>query len=387
MSKLLPLLRISCAVAIPLIASNVFAGNFLCRFYYEENNKPATGMTSISSALPKASTNGRLNLRYLPDAMHQELTKQCKSAVLAQYGEQLEGKELIVEAYRSPKSPLGFGAALLSGFAQISTNWLGMDLSMSEPIYSETQIQGMLQMADEGLVNIPADPDEAFPENSKTLGSLGWLSLSDQTSYWAYRISKRTVIDGTDHPGTKDRYFNDIDFPGRQEGEGRIILGAIPVVSKVDPAKNYAKQMLDLVTQPDQLSVLSLVEPFELQVDGWTDTPISKLFWAGRGVNQLHILTPDFSPVSVENLDVAADYIRDQIAAGRTVYVHCKAGRGRSAMAVIAYLHKYRGMEMDAAMAYVKGIRRRVNMNLDQKAGLMAFMAHLGQMDEGGAKA
>lgn len=45
---------------------------------------------------------------------------------------------------------------------------------------------------------------------------------------------------------------------------------------------------------------------------------------------------------------------------GRTTYVHCKAGRGRSTTIVICYLVQHKHMTPDAAYDYVKSIRPRV---------------------------
>ncbi|KAK1289804.1 putative dual specificity protein phosphatase DSP8 [Acorus calamus] len=45
---------------------------------------------------------------------------------------------------------------------------------------------------------------------------------------------------------------------------------------------------------------------------------------------------------------------------GRTTYVHCKAGRGRSTTIVLCYLVEHRRMTPKAAFDYVRSIRPRV---------------------------
>ena len=46
------------------------------------------------------------------------------------------------------------------------------------------------------------------------------------------------------------------------------------------------------------------------------------------------------------------------ITAGRTVYLHCTAGVGRSPTVAIGYLHWFLGWELDAAVSHVKQARQ-----------------------------
>ncbi|KAK4493578.1 hypothetical protein RD792_018072 [Penstemon davidsonii] len=58
---------------------------------------------------------------------------------------------------------------------------------------------------------------------------------------------------------------------------------------------------------------------------------------------------------------------------GRSTYVHCKAGRGRSTTIVICYLVKYKQMMPDAAYDYVKSIRPRVLLASAQWKAVQEF--------------
>jgi|ERR1043165_1678308 atypical dual specificity phosphatase len=60
--------------------------------------------------------------------------------------------------------------------------------------------------------------------------------------------------------------------------------------------------------------------------------------YAAAGIEQFHMPTVDFFPPALEDIERAVKFIQTQAAAGRKVYVHCKAGRGRSATVVICYL-------------------------------------------------
>nr|NGX33514.1 hypothetical protein [Candidatus Anoxychlamydiales bacterium] len=54
----------------------------------------------------------------------------------------------------------------------------------------------------------------------------------------------------------------------------------------------------------------------------------------------------------------------------KNIYVHCTAGRSRSAMAVISYLVKYKKMDLTQAYRFVKSKRRIVLINYSQRKDL-----------------
>lgn len=61
------------------------------------------------------------------------------------------------------------------------------------------------------------------------------------------------------------------------------------------------------------------------------------------GVEQLRLSTVDLTGVpTVENLRKGVEFILKHRACGSSVYVHCKAGRSRSATMVAAYLIQVR---------------------------------------------
>jgi protein-tyrosine phosphatase len=59
-----------------------------------------------------------------------------------------------------------------------------------------------------------------------------------------------------------------------------------------------------------------------------------------------------------EKLPVCVRTLARLITAGRTVYLHCTAGVGRSATVAIGYLHWSLGWELDAAFSHVKQARQ-----------------------------
>jgi atypical dual specificity phosphatase len=64
-----------------------------------------------------------------------------------------------------------------------------------------------------------------------------------------------------------------------------------------------------------------------------------KADWEKRGVKYFWLPTPDFvySP-TIEDIDKAVQFIRSFEGTNQSVYVHCKAGRSRSALICACYL-------------------------------------------------
>lgn len=60
--------------------------------------------------------------------------------------------------------------------------------------------------------------------------------------------------------------------------------------------------------------------------------------YSATGIEQLYIPTTDFVPPSYENVVRGVEFIDKHIQNGGKVYIHCKAGRGRSATIAICYL-------------------------------------------------
>ncbi|RLN97870.1 hypothetical protein BBJ28_00001507 [Nothophytophthora sp. Chile5] len=71
---------------------------------------------------------------------------------------------------------------------------------------------------------------------------------------------------------------------------------------------------------------------------------------------------------------VCVDFVHEQVDVNqKTTYVHCKAGRGRSTVVVVAFLIQYRGMTLDEAFAFVKSKRSHVSLHPKQRRILREF--------------
>lgn len=161
-----------------------------------------------------------------------------------------------------------------------------------------------------------------------------------------------------------------------------ILLGGIPLRGKKHLTNLLSKASCKVFQNGELqvregLSVVTLLEDFELFSKNIFFTPISPKDWEKLGVAVCHIQTADFSPLLLEDIYNALDFMEEQVQKGKIVYVHCKAGRGRSATVVICYLiRKYR-WSVREALSYVKYKRPLICPNKSQLEIIEEFYRQL----------
>jgi atypical dual specificity phosphatase len=79
------------------------------------------------------------------------------------------------------------------------------------------------------------------------------------------------------------------------------------------------------------------------------------------GVEQLHLPTIDFDAPALEDLKKGVAFIRRHAQEGKTVYVHCKAGRGRSVALCLAYMVAHEDMTPQEADAQIRAVRPHIS--------------------------
>lgn len=132
------------------------------------------------------------------------------------------------------------------------------------------------------------------------------------------------------------------EFRWWDEVDQFLLLGAVPFPKDVPRLKQLGVG-----------GVITLNEPYETLVP-------SSLYHAYE-IDHLVIPTRDylFAPSFVD-INRAVDFIHHNSSCGRTTYVHCKAGRGRSTTIVLCYLVRYKHMTPCDALEYVRSRRPRV---------------------------
>lgn len=99
--------------------------------------------------------------------------------------------------------------------------------------------------------------------------------------------------------------------------------------------------------------------------------------YRNHGIEQLRIPTTDFTPPKLASIEAAVEFIQKYALRKDVVYIHCKAGRSRSATVALCWLVKYRGMTPEEAQAYLLTCRPHVKPNIDQRQVVKDFVARL----------
>jgi atypical dual specificity phosphatase len=95
------------------------------------------------------------------------------------------------------------------------------------------------------------------------------------------------------------------------------------------------------------------------------------------GIVQLHIPTTDFTHPRLDDVIQAVEFVQQHVEAGDTVYIHCKAGRARSATIALCWLIKFRSMNAHEAQAALLACRPHINPRLTERPVVQQFIATL----------
>lgn len=109
---------------------------------------------------------------------------------------------------------------------------------------------------------------------------------------------------------------------------------------------------------------------------------------AGLNIRQLRLPTLDYHFPSEAHLLSGLAFIREEVAAGRKVYVHCKAGRGRAATMALCHVMATQRISPGEAFARIRAIRPHLTRHLDRRPPVLAVARRLGlraPVDEAGA--
>jgi atypical dual specificity phosphatase len=91
------------------------------------------------------------------------------------------------------------------------------------------------------------------------------------------------------------------------------------------------------------------------------------------GIVQERLPTEDFTPPTLQDVEGSVAFIAEHAAHGETVYVHCKAGRGRSATVVLCWFIAAHRLTPEAAQARLQGKRPHVVRDLYRRQVVDAF--------------
>ena len=91
------------------------------------------------------------------------------------------------------------------------------------------------------------------------------------------------------------------------------------------------------------------------------------------GMECLNLPTVDRCPPTISDIRKAMDFIHRHRAAQHSVYIHCRAGRGRGATVALCWLIKARGLSPAEAYAALHSQRLQIDPALDRRAVVIRF--------------
>ncbi|MCA9194320.1 MAG: dual specificity protein phosphatase family protein [Planctomycetales bacterium] len=102
-----------------------------------------------------------------------------------------------------------------------------------------------------------------------------------------------------------------------------------------------------------------------------------KDLYAKQAIEQLWLPTIDFTHPSREAVEAGAAFIDRHVRQQGRVYVHCKAGRARSATIVLWWLVKYCGYSPGDAQRLLVKSRPHVNPSIDRRPVIVDLYSEL----------
>ncbi len=96
---------------------------------------------------------------------------------------------------------------------------------------------------------------------------------------------------------------------------------------------------------------------------------------ADAGIPERRLPLPDYGRLPAWAIEQACDDVRGSLAAGRTVYLHCRAGWQRSAAMAAAIVALEDGIPIDAALAAVRARKPTADPLPHQRQDLLDWQA------------
>ncbi|XP_075044195.1 phosphatidylglycerophosphatase and protein-tyrosine phosphatase 1 [Mixophyes fleayi] len=138
-----------------------------------------------------------------------------------------------------------------------------------------------------------------------------------------------------------------------------VILGALPFRGMSDT----------LIKEESVRGVITMNEEYETR-----HLCHNSQQWEALGVEQLRLSTVDFTGVpTLQHLQKGVEFVHKHQQMGNSVYIHCKAGRSRSATMVAAYLIERHKWKPDVATSFITDIRPHILIRNSQQQILEQF--------------
>jgi atypical dual specificity phosphatase len=131
---------------------------------------------------------------------------------------------------------------------------------------------------------------------------------------------------------------------------GRLLLGGLP----------WPRSMCSQLLETEKVDrVVNLVSEKKI------DLP---------SVKTLHVPMEDFLHPNIDQVRSAVNFLESSLIEGKTVYVHCRAGKGRSATVVMCWLVAHMHMSPESAQEFLLKKRPHVLSNLKDRDVVHQFV-------------
>lgn len=140
---------------------------------------------------------------------------------------------------------------------------------------------------------------------------------------------------------------------------GRLLAGEYPGATTPEKAAKKVQLLVDAGVD----SIVDLTTPAD-GLDSYQEELRLAAEEAGRRISHFGYPIPDMSVLDQEGYDRILGRIRDEIDAGRVVYVHCWGGKGRTCT-VVGCLLIDDGLDYDSAIARIAELRAGTRKAVD----------------------
>jgi len=94
-------------------------------------------------------------------------------------------------------------------------------------------------------------------------------------------------------------------------------------------------------------------------------------------IDYLHVPTPDFTAPDMEKIDMAVDFIHQNITQNQAVMVHCAAGLGRAGTILACYFVKYKKYSAKEAITKIRKERPGSIQSEIQELAITFYERHI----------
>lgn len=150
--------------------------------------------------------------------------------------------------------------------------------------------------------------------------------------------------------------------PVATHGDSTLYIGALPLEKHVN-----------WLEQKQCRYVVSLVEYSEYKAPPFLNL-IKPAKWIEKEIHFRHIPCQDLQPLSATQIREIVAIAQQAFQNNESIYIHCKAGRARSAIAAIATIAQLAHLNLQQAYEHVKKARSQISVSAAELAPVVEFL-------------